>query len=155
MGDYVLLNTQNLPLQMGGTKKLAPLWIGPYQVLEVIISNAYKLHLPISLCLLHLVFKISVLKPYHGTIIPPPDPIQIYGDLEYKVAEILAHRRDGKRKCLEFLVSFLEYDSSHNKWLPKNHLHNALELLAVYKARMSRGTGFKWRLLVDSCMNHT
>ena len=60
---------------MVGTKKLAPLWVGPYKVLEVINCNAYKLALPTSLNLLHLVFNISVLKPYHGTIIPSPDPI--------------------------------------------------------------------------------
>ena len=90
--------------------------------------------LPTSLHLLHPVFNISVLKPYHGTVIPPPDPIQIDGDLEYEVAEILAHRHAGRCKHLEFLVSFLGYDSSHNEWLPESHLHNVLELLAVYKA---------------------
>ena len=95
MGDYVLLNTRNLPLWMVGTKKLAPLWVGPYKVLEVVNSNAYKLALPTSLYLLHLVFNISVLKPYCGTVIPPPNPIQIDGDLEYEVAEILAHRHAG------------------------------------------------------------
>ena len=75
-----------------GTKKLAPLWLGPYWVLEVVNSNAYKLSLPTSLCLLHPVFNISGFKPYRGTVIPPPEPIQIDGDLEYEVAEILAHR---------------------------------------------------------------
>ena len=94
MGDY-LLNIRNLPLRMVGTKKLAPLWVGTYKVLEVFNSSAYKLALPISRHLLHPVFNISVLKPYHGTVIPFPDPIQIDGDLEYKVAEILAYRHAG------------------------------------------------------------
>ena len=58
MGDYILLNMQNLPLKMVATKKLAPLWVGPYQVLEVVNSNAYKLALPNSLCLLQLVLTI-------------------------------------------------------------------------------------------------
>ena len=119
---------------MVGTKKLAPLWVGPYKVLEVVNSKAYKLALPTSLCLLHPVFNISILKPYHGTVIPPPNPIQINSDLEYEVAEILAHRYAGQCKHLEFLVPFLGYDSSHNKWLPESHLYNAPELLAVYKA---------------------
>ena len=95
VGDYVFLNTRNLPLQTVGTRKLAPLWVGPYKVLEVVNSNAYKLALPTSLHLLHPVFNISVLKPYHGTVIPPPNPIQIDGNLEYEVAEILAHRHAG------------------------------------------------------------
>ena len=119
---------------MVGTKKLTPLWVGSYQVLEVINSNAYKLALPTSLRLLHPVFNISVLKPYRAAIIPPPDPIQIDGDLEYEVAEILAHRHAGRCKSLEFLVTFLKYDSSYNEWLPENHLNNVPELLAVYKA---------------------
>ena len=119
---------------MVGTKKLAPLWVRPYKVLEVVNSNAYKLALPTSLCLLHLLLNISVLKPYHGTIIPPPNPIRINGDLEYEVTEILAYRHAGRCKRLEFLVSFLRYDINHNKWFPESHLHNTLELLAVYKA---------------------
>ena len=49
--------------------KLAPLWVGPYKALEVVNSNAYKLALPTSFHLLHLVFNISVLKPYCGTVI--------------------------------------------------------------------------------------
>ena len=107
MGDCVLLNTRNLPLWMVGTKKSAPLWVGPYKVLEVVNSNDYKLALPISLHLLHPVFNISVLKPYRGIVKPPPNPIQIDGDLEYEVAEILAHRCAGGRKVPEFLVSLL------------------------------------------------
>ena len=39
VGDYILLNTRNLPLQMVGTKKLAPLWVWPYKVLEVVNNN--------------------------------------------------------------------------------------------------------------------
>ena len=118
---------------MVGTKKLAPLWVGPYKVLEVVTSNVFKLALPNSLHLLNLVFNINVLKPYRGTVIPPPNPIQIDGNLEYEVAEILAHRHAGQHKCLEFLVSFLGYDSSHSKWLLESYLHNVLELLQCTK----------------------
>ena len=119
---------------MVGTKKLGPLWVGPYKVLEVVNSNAYKLALPTSLHLLHLVFNISVLKIYRGIVIPPPNSIQIDYDLEYEVAEILPHRHAGRCKHLEFLVFILGSNRIHNKWLPENHLHNVLELLAVYKA---------------------
>ena len=98
-----------------GTKKLVPLWVRQYKVLEIVNSNVYKLALPTSLCLLHLVFNISILKPFRGTVIPPPNPIQIDGDLKYEVADIMAHRHAGQCRCLEFLVSFLGYDSSHNK----------------------------------------
>ena len=33
VGDFVLLSTKNLPLRMPGSRKLKPLWIGPYKVL--------------------------------------------------------------------------------------------------------------------------
>ena len=95
VGNYVLLNTHNLSLWMVGTKRLAPLWVRPYKILEVINGNMYKLALPNSLHLLHPVFNISILKPYCRTVIPPPNPIQIDGDLEYEVAKILAHRCAG------------------------------------------------------------
>ena len=72
---------------MVGIKKLAPLWVRSYKVLEVVNSNVYKLALPTNLHLFHPVFNISVLKPYCGTVIPPPNTIQIDGDLEYEVAE--------------------------------------------------------------------
>ena len=56
-------------------------------------------------------------------------------DLEYEIAEILAHRRAGRRKKFEYLVSFLGYDSSHNEWLPETNLLNAPKLLAEYKLK--------------------
>ena len=91
---------------MVGTKKLVPLWVRSYKVLEIINSNMYKLALPTSLHLLHPVFNISVLKPYCGTIIPPPNPIQVDGDLKYEVAEILAYRCAGQRNVLSFWCAF-------------------------------------------------
>ena len=53
---------------------------------------------------------VSQLKRYHGTIVPPPDPVLIEGLEEYEVAQILEHRHIGRRKRLEFLVSFVGYD---------------------------------------------
>ena len=95
-GDYVLLHTRNLPLWIPGSKKLKPVWIGPYRVTEVVGPNAYRLALTDAFKCLHRVFNVSVLKKYRGSIIPPPDPIEIDGLEEYKVASILVHHRAGR-----------------------------------------------------------
>ena len=79
-------------------------------------------------------FNVSLLKRYNGFVIPPPDPVEIEGLDEYEVAHILAHRFAGRRKRLEFLVSFVGYDSSANEWLPESNLEHAPELVTAYKA---------------------
>lgn len=73
----MLLNSKTLPLRMSGSRKLMPLWIGPYKVSAVIGDNAYALDLPSSLRKLHPVFNVGKLKRYHGRVIPPPDPVEI------------------------------------------------------------------------------
>ena len=133
VGDYVLLHTHNLPLRIPGSAKLKPIWIGPYKVEAVVGPNAYQLALPAAFKRLHSVFNVSVLKRYRGSIIPPPDPIEVDGLEEYEVSAIVAHRRSGCRKQLEFLVAFEGYDSSANEWLPESHLEHAQEILTAYK----------------------
>ena len=60
--------------------------------------NAYRLALPEAFKRLHRVFNVAVLKRYQGSIIPPPDPIEVEGLEEFEVSDILAHRRSGHRK---------------------------------------------------------
>ena len=60
--------------------------------------NAYRLALPEAFKRLHCVFNVAVLKRYRGSIIPPPDPIEVEGLEEFEVSDILAHRRSGRRK---------------------------------------------------------
>ena len=64
-----------------------------------------------------------------------PDPIELDTGPEFEVEAILHHWWVGHHQSkLEFLVSILDYDSSHNKWLPASHLANALYILTAYKA---------------------
>ena len=117
-GDFVLLLTKHLPLKLPGSHKLKPLWVGPYQIVHACGNNAYELELPATLAKLHLVFNITLLKHYVGDVIPTPDPIKLNNGPEYEVDAILHHWRVG-RWCthLEYLVSFVGYDTSHNEWL--------------------------------------
>ena len=127
------MSTRFLPLKATGSRKLLPLWIGPYRVEAIVNENAYRLTLPLSLSRIHPVVNVSQLKRYRGTIIPPPDPVLIDGLEEYEVEHILAHRRIGRRSRLEFLVSFVGYDDGANEWLPEANLEHASELLTAYK----------------------
>ena len=134
-GDFVLLHTKNLPIKVLGSCKLKPLWVGPFRAICAIGTNAYELDLPATLEQLHPVFNVSVLKRYEGQLLSHPDPIELYTSPEFEVEAILHHRWVGShRSKLEFLVSFLGYNSSHNEWLLASHLANAPNILTAYKA---------------------
>jgi hypothetical protein len=62
--DMVWLSTKNLPLRLG-TKKLAPIFSGPYKITDVVNPVAYKLELPPDWNI-HNVFHVSQLKPCFG-----------------------------------------------------------------------------------------
>ena len=53
-------------LRFGMKGKLSPRFIGPYEVLERIISVAYRLALPSELAKLHDVFHVSMLRKYRS-----------------------------------------------------------------------------------------
>ena len=112
VGDYMLLAIRHLSLRVTGSGKLKPLFVGPYRVTGTVGENAYHLDLPASFTRIHPVFNVSQLKRYRGSVIPPPDPVEIDGLVEYKVDKIIAHQRTGRRKRLEFLVSFVGYDAA-------------------------------------------
>ena len=134
-GDFVLVHTKNLPIKVPGLRKLKPLWVGPFRVIHAIGTNAYELDLPATLERLHPVFNVSVLKRYERHVLSPPDPIELDTGPEFEVEAILCHWQVGHHQSkLEFLVSFLGYDSSHNEWLPALHLANAPHILTAYKA---------------------
>ena len=81
---------------------------------KVVGPNVYCLMLPTIMSSLHNVFNVKLLKAYKGSIAPPPDPIKLDIELEYEVSHILRHCRHGHNKWLEFLISFVGYDASHN-----------------------------------------
>eukprot|EP00961_Rhodomonas_salina_P259410 3505104-Rhodomonas_salina.1 len=96
VGDKVLLSTQHYNLQLP-SKKLAPLWLGPLQILEIRGPNTNVLNL----------------KPYHER---PPDigptnvqaqPDWIDGEDEFEVEGIIAHCAKGR--TTEYLVRFVSY----------------------------------------------
>ena len=109
-GQKVWLETENLNIQWP-SKKLSEKWIGPYPIVEVKSSNAVQLKLPWSIKI-HLVVNMSHVCPYVKPHIPQqttttPPPVEIEGEFEYEVEQILDSRLyQGK---LQYLVKWLGY----------------------------------------------
>jgi hypothetical protein len=75
-------------------------------IIKQINDVAFRLELPTSMKV-HLVFHVSLLEPYKKSSIPSrsqaaPPPIEINGEEEFEVSEILDSRIN--RRKLEYLV---------------------------------------------------
>ena len=66
MGDHVFLKVmpKRRVVRFGKRGKLAPRYIGPFEILERVGTIAYRLVLPPSLSGVHEVFHISMLRKY-------------------------------------------------------------------------------------------
>ena len=62
VGQRVWLSTKDIPIR-GGTKKLAPRYVGPFTVTHVISPTAVRLRLPSTMRRLHPTFHILRIKP--------------------------------------------------------------------------------------------
>ena len=64
-------------VRFGKRGKLAPRYIGPFEVLERVGTIAYRLALPLSLSGVHKVFHVSMLRKY----IPDPTHVVDWGEI--------------------------------------------------------------------------
>lgn len=85
IGDLVYLNTRNLALPTGLSKKFAAKFIGPYPVVKCLSDVVYELDLPSELGKLHNVFHVSLLKPHFGPIPPKRAPVFSVEENEFEV----------------------------------------------------------------------
>jgi hypothetical protein len=98
---------------------------------------------------IHPTFHVSLLKPYRsdGTVQPPP-PVEVDGELEYEVEDILQvrtvttnqrRRKDNTltngRQTNHYLVKWKGYGFEHCSWLPESELTHCSELLCSFKER--------------------
>ena len=89
----------------------------------------------------HPVFHISMLEPAHGKIIPeqsqsPPPPVEIDGELEYEISEILDSKIDKRWKhCnIIYLVWWTGYEGTDEEtsWILANELGHASEIITDF-----------------------
>jgi hypothetical protein len=97
-GDMVMLSTSNLRTQ-GGSRKLMPKWVGPFEVREMVGKAAVRLHLSAGYERIHNVFHVSLVKPYKARngerfeqIEPLPWLVDDQGEPQYEVDAILEHQ---------------------------------------------------------------
>ena len=129
-GDKVWLDAVNVKTT-APSKKLADKYLGPYKVKKKISAVNYELDLPDTM-MVHPVFHINLLRKHQensilGRIEPPPPPIEVEGEEEYEVEEIL----DGRlwRNQKQYLVKWEGYDTSENSWQTIADLKHAQEAI--------------------------
>jgi hypothetical protein len=66
---------------------------------------------------------------------PPPEATEDSGAPEFEVERILDHRRAGRRKVIQYLVSWKGYPISEATWEPIEHLDGALKLVIKYNQK--------------------
>jgi hypothetical protein len=121
-GDQVWLDGRNIKT-FHPTAKLAPRRHGPFSIVRVLSPITYELCLPAQ-WKLHPVFHVDLLTPYretefHGTNYDKPPPDLIDGEEEYEVERIVASRRFGRGRKLQYLIKWKGYPDAENQWVDK------------------------------------
>ena len=141
-----MLSTKNTKHVGPGVKKLTPVYMGPFEVEDMVGKAAVKLRLPKEWRRIHDVFHVNLTKPYIGSadlglgrrhVVPPPPVQWLEGEPLYNVEHLVDHcvARRGRKKIYRFLVKWDGYSDEHNTWEPEeNLLGGALQnLVKEYK----------------------
>jgi len=120
------------------TKKLAKKYLGPYELIAQVGTHSFTLRLPEELRSVHPVFHISMLELHTPSTIlnrtePPPTPVEVEGNLEYEIAEVLDTKIDKCQQCkLLYYVRWLGYEGTDEEtsWLPADEMVHAVDLLS-------------------------
>jgi len=131
VGQYVWLDMRQFPTARPSRKLDLPT-NGPFKILEK-VYNSYKLELPDSMKA-HNVFSADKLRlaasdPLEGQTQQELPPINITGDEEYEVEEVLACRR--QRGNLSYRVTWLNRDVDLT-WYPASNLKYAPHKLKAF-----------------------
>lgn len=124
VGDKVMLASKNISIHQA-SRKLGPRQLGPYEVIERVGDLDYRLKLPPQLKV-HNVFHVDRLSPWKGNEVngqlpPPPPPIEVDGEEEYEVEEIIDSRIF--RRQLQYLVRWKGYGPGDNSWEPAKNVN--------------------------------
>jgi len=117
------------------SKKLSEKNLGPYTIIAQVGSLSFTLRLPDSMRAVHPVFHVSQLEPAIPNTIPntipdqiqpPPPPVEVNGEPEFEISEILDSKVD--RRC----KTCYEGTDEETSWLLATELGNTTELLEDY-----------------------
>ena len=127
--NKVWLSSKNLNVDQPSCK-LTEQQLGPFEVIKIVLSNAIKLKLPASFKI-HDIINVLQVWPYKPPVAEqssvPPELIDVEGNPEYKVEEILDSRlKHGK---LEYLVKWFGYTNDYNTWEPEANCANSPDII--------------------------
>jgi hypothetical protein len=131
------------------SKKLSEKSLGPFDIIARPGTHSVTLRLPDHLSAIHPVFYVSQLEPTTPNTIPnhtqpPPPPIEIDGEIEYKIMAILDSKINNQWKCrLLYFVCWAGYEGTdeEHSWLPATELEHAQELLSDFHAQYPQKPG--------------
>ena len=119
------------------SKKLSEKYFGPFEIIAQPGSVSFTLRLPEPMRTVHPVFQVSMLEPALESSIPnrtedAPPPVEIDGEIEYEIAEVLDSKIDRRRRCkLLYLVRWTGYEGTDEEtsWVTADELSHAQELV--------------------------
>jgi hypothetical protein len=131
VGDLVWLQAKDIKIHQK-SPKLGPCQLGPFKVVERIGNLDFKLELPHYLKL-HPVFHVNRLAPYRDNGLdkpPPPDPVTVEGEEEYKVDKITDSHIF--RRQLQYRVKWKGYEEGSDSWESAANLTHAKRKIADF-----------------------
>ncbi len=91
-------------------------FLGPFKTIAQPGSLSFTLKLPLDFHAIHPVFHVSQLEPVEENTIPnctqlPPPPVEVNGEEQYKIAQILDSKLDCQFQCpLLYRIQWLGYE---------------------------------------------
>ena len=149
VGKKALLSTKhiNLRLPIGGTKKLMPKYLGPFEIVQRVGPLAYRLKLPGNLRRCHDVFHVSQLHPWRegGRVQPPlpPESFELDGEVFWTIDKIVKHehRIVGGRIKTFYTVRWQGFPPEQDTDEPAANLKHCTEPLDVYRQEVQAAGG--------------
>ena len=140
VGDQVYVRAEHIR-STRPAKKLSEKFLGPYTIIAQVGSHSFTLRLPDSMRAVHPVFHVSQLEPatpnsIPGRTQPPPPPVEVDGEPEYEISEILDSKIDRRRRSCQllYLVRWAGYEGTDEEtsWILATELGHAQELVSDF-----------------------